>query len=435
MENYEQLFKEISLIKTKYDELHRQTGRKFNLFQIIGVAEDERRICKIIAELLNPKGCHYQGAAYLKLFVENVLIGEKRFNADYFNNFDYDNAIVITEYTVKEKQGNGNYGFIDIVIKDSTKFIPIEVKINAADQEHQCFRYYTEASMYDKNTKVCYLTLNCHEPDGNSLCYTSNIKLNEDQYFCASFQEDILYWLNQCLKQNSTIRLAPIREILLQLISSLECVLGVNEEDVKMELKSLVGSSSSYMKSARDIVDCIKEVKVEMLKKVLFALEAEVDTIAYSKGFLKDTNNDYYKKEIDKLNGFYDAKNNYGSGFSYKMTDINKEYELYFRVDIEKDLAAGFCIFNSRENKLSIVDSGLLCEIKKYLKEIPLIIESVWVYYELLPDKNIEKALNFKDELNNDLYYSLYDNEKFHKLIDECTEAIKKIMDMYKSIY
>ncbi len=432
MENYEQLLKEISLINKKYDELHRQTGRQFNLFQIIGVAEDERKICKIIAELLNPKGCHCQGADYLKLFIENVLIGEERFNADYFNNFDYDNAIVITEHAIDGKQENGNYGYIDIVIRDSTRFIPIEVKIFAIDQEHQCFRYHTEALEYDKNTKVCYLTLDSHVPSENSLCDINKIKLDENQYFCISFKEDIISWLNECLKQNSTIRLAPIREILLQLISSLEYVLGVNEEDVRMELKSIIGSSSSNMKSAIDIANCIKDVKVDMLDKVLVALEDEIDPLVVERGFVKDSDHSYYKKEYEQLKKFYDADKNSCSGFSYKIDSINQDFELWFRIDIDKDLAAGFCTFNVKENKLLISDVNTQLAIRSKFPKIPsgFCINDTWVYYELLPENDDSRALNFKRY--NDLYYSLYDDEKFKEFINNCKATITRVMDICK---
>ena len=93
--------------------------------------------------LINPKGSHYQGYTYLKMFVEEVLNMK-------FNDYDYKKAVVKREYVIC----NGRR--VDLVIEIADKVIPIEVKIYAKDQENQCYDYYKYCA---KNSNVFYLTL------------------------------------------------------------------------------------------------------------------------------------------------------------------------------------------------------------------------------------------------------------------------------------
>ena len=106
-----------------YDEKYRKTGLKYNVFKIARIYEKEVIMCRIIADLLNPKGSHYKGDLYLKLFWETV--SPKIENAP---KLDTPNAKVTTEYSIDARRR------IDIAIEDGTVFIPIEVKIKAGEQ-------------------------------------------------------------------------------------------------------------------------------------------------------------------------------------------------------------------------------------------------------------------------------------------------------------
>ncbi len=78
----ELLLSEVSHISKKYELINQKTGGYFNIFDIANISNDEVFVCKFIHELINPRGSHYQGYTYLKLFVENVL--SMRFkNSDY----------------------------------------------------------------------------------------------------------------------------------------------------------------------------------------------------------------------------------------------------------------------------------------------------------------------------------------------------------------
>jgi hypothetical protein len=133
------------------DALAQATGEHFNIFQILRVGHLEVKThSPILGELLNPKGRHGQGAAFLRLFLARFEVRE----------FDTETATVKLEYHVgqiTEKSG----GRIDIVVKDSKgAAIVIENKIYAGDQDNQMMRYrevYPHAELF-------YLTLDGREP-------------------------------------------------------------------------------------------------------------------------------------------------------------------------------------------------------------------------------------------------------------------------------
>lgn len=78
---------------------------------------------RFLYSMLNPKGLHYQGSMFLKLFLEELPAGLRIF-------IDPERAKVI-----REKDS------IDILIHDGEHALVIENKINASDQRYQISRY------------------------------------------------------------------------------------------------------------------------------------------------------------------------------------------------------------------------------------------------------------------------------------------------------
>jgi hypothetical protein len=78
---------------------------------------------RFLCSMLNPKGQHYQGNVFLKLFLEELPVGLRNF-------IDPERAMVI-----REKDS------IDILIHDGEHALVIENKINAPDQRYQISRY------------------------------------------------------------------------------------------------------------------------------------------------------------------------------------------------------------------------------------------------------------------------------------------------------
>ena len=73
MDNAKMLLLEISKLSERIKQINESTGGLFNIFDITSVSHDEVTICRVIYELINPKGSHYQKGKYLKMFCEKVL--------------------------------------------------------------------------------------------------------------------------------------------------------------------------------------------------------------------------------------------------------------------------------------------------------------------------------------------------------------------------
>lgn len=83
----------------------------YNIFQVLGVAEKEVIMCRMLVDLLNPKGSHGQGSAFLKGFLGQVLQLE-------YTDKQLSTAVVYKEYPIP-----GSERRIDIVIETQNRFI------------------------------------------------------------------------------------------------------------------------------------------------------------------------------------------------------------------------------------------------------------------------------------------------------------------------
>ena len=114
----------LEIISAKLSEINQNEKRfaygQYNIFEVLGIESNEVRICRFLADLLDPKGKHGCDILFVKLFMD--MLG-----SDY-RNYDYSllkNTTVFTEYP------SDNDRRIDIVISNAKIFLPIEVKIYA----------------------------------------------------------------------------------------------------------------------------------------------------------------------------------------------------------------------------------------------------------------------------------------------------------------
>lgn len=412
----EKLLLEVSAISKKYEMINKMTGGYFNIFDIAGISTDEVKICRIIYELINPNGSHYQGDKYLKLFVKYVLG-----IADNFSDEDYKNIRVFKEYKIEDDRR------IDLVIESSNIFIPIEVKIKAEDQERQCYDYYKRA----KNSKVYYLSLNGKKPSKESAKGLSEIidKYGNIEGYTEveqiSFGNHILLWLEKCVEYQETIKIASIREILLQLMSIIRRLTNQSEGGIEMETVSIISNSSESIKSAIEIANCLNKAKIVMLEKVLSELEKRVDVIANMKGFNKENSYYYYKNDKGLTKSFYNYQKTTYPGINYYCSKINDDIDLWYRIEIKDTIFAGFCAFDKRINKEIVVDDSLKEQIKKKFLKLNINPDGWWINYEYLPNENDNP--NFKN--HNKAYYNLYDSLKFESFINNSANIIEGMID------
>ena len=113
-----------------FNRRHEEKENVYNIFKVLGVSQKEVIMCRMLFDLLNPRGKHGQGHTFLKLFLKDVLGIE-------FEECLLKEAKVYKEYLIPKSNKR-----IDIAISIGERFIPIEVKINARDQLSQCYDYY-----------------------------------------------------------------------------------------------------------------------------------------------------------------------------------------------------------------------------------------------------------------------------------------------------
>lgn len=404
MDNIQKILSEISIISKKHDQIDQSTGRCFNIFDITNISDKEVQICRVIAELINPKGRHYQKGKYLKLFCETVL-GIIDVTIDNCNRAKIDREKVID----KDRR-------IDLFIEIADKKIPIETKIGAPDLDGQCKDYFN----YAKNSPIYYLTSDGHEPSPDS-----RVDLTDEQLTCISFETHILQWLGECLKDKETIKLSPIREILLQFEAVVRNLTGQLEEDKAMEIKELLTQSSENMKSAVAIEKNIKYAKIDIMKKLFGEIE-----IALGKDTCSNFRS-YNAKNYELCNDYYKTGKSTLPGINYFWKNTSKkDVVIWLRVQINHRIYVG--LYSAKNNE----DAGIQLDendIEKLLGELKPDINDWKVYLEYLPkggcniaDDNPETP-NFKEL--NPAFFDLFDDNKRKEFIDESVQRIKNLME------
>lgn len=395
--NIELLLQEISAISKKYDLINQKTGGLFNVFKIANIVTDEVTICRVIYELLSPTGSHYQGITYLKLFVKKVLKIE-------MSESELASAAVYREFYIDENRR------IDIVIRTKERLIPIEVKIYAGDQQNQCYDYYQKAI----NSSLFYLTRFGDFPSD----YSTN-GLTDKQVKAISFSDDILNWLEKCLEQKETIKIAPIREVILQYMSAIRSFTNQMEDGKEMEIKDVIMKSPENMRSAIAIEGSVTECKIDLMEKLLKAIEEKVGRKKL------DNEYDYAVNEGEKVNKFYRRKSSTYPGISYLYkSSIKPNVDIWVRIEIDDLIFVGYCVpYQQKSGKQRLSEDEIINHIK-WIDEP--VIENWWAYYEILPDDNDDVAPDFR---NADEYYlKLFNEAQFDSFVSICVNKINELL-------
>ena len=326
----DKLLGEVTAISKKYALINQKTGANFNIFDIADIATDEVVVCKLICELLDCRGSHGQDDAFFRLFVNEVLELD-------FSELDYQTAVVHREY-------NANRRRIDIVITSLNHLIPIEVKLFSGDQDGQCFDY----AKTRVNSDLYYLTLDERLPGENS-AEGLNPELDESGKVISyegikliTFRCHIVNWINKCLALPEVIKIAPIREILLQFKDVLLKLTGQKEGGEKMEVVSTILSSPDTLKSAIEIEKAMPEVKANIMKNILHELKWLFEDSGHA--IIYD-----YEQQVDD---YYTSRTKTFPGFGVEVARL-ENIALVFYVEIEWFFVYGFSLAEVENGKQS----------------------------------------------------------------------------------
>ena len=264
----EKLLSDLNLVlqKSKVKEHENYLkGEKFNIFRVCGVDHYETTHSAILAEFLNPKGCHGQGTKYLHLFLN--MLKEKGLPFTFSDN----DVSVFTEYPIAN-------GRLDILLRNSeSQAVVIENKIYACEQTGQLRRYGEWASKEYKDYSIIYLTL-----DGKD-----SGTADSENYIRISYSKDILHWMLECAKESFDIPF--VRETIKQYVNHLKMLTNNTMDDgSKKEFINLLLENyevtSEIMNRKDDFVDAaVRNCLLPELKHIAEKFELKMSD---EEGFL-----------------------------------------------------------------------------------------------------------------------------------------------------
>ena len=287
----QRFFQEVASICALGQEQQEERNRKgenYNLFSILSIERYELKHSALIANLLDPKGSHGCGDAFLRAFFEIALKERTYLFEDCTLPHSY------TEYYTGPIAGDTG-GRIDILVesKSSHYGLIIENKIYAGDQDKQLTRYdnYGKETFGADGYLLVYLTLYGCDASKESTATKSAEKVG---YLRLSYAEDILCWLEQCARLADNKPL--VRESLNQYIRTIKQLTyqDMNRENIE-EIIDLAVDHPEVVATLSSKRDAIAQ---GIRKKYIFD---ELKKYADQKGWLYDDSESSYNEEEPKI--------------------------------------------------------------------------------------------------------------------------------------
>ena len=273
----QRFFREVASIcaleQAQQEERNRK-GENYNLFSILNIERYELKHSALIANLLDPKGSHGCGDAFLRAFFEIALKGTA---------YPFESSTLPDSYT-EHYTGpivGDTGGLIDILVKSSRYGLIIENKIYAGDQDKQLTRYdnYGKETFGAGRYHLVYLTLYGDDASKES---TATKSAEEVAYLRLSYAENILRWLEQCARLADNKPL--VRESLNQYIRTIKQLTyqDMNQKNIRKIIDLAVDHPEvvATLSSKRDAI------AQGIRKKYIFA---KLKKYADQKGWLFDS--------------------------------------------------------------------------------------------------------------------------------------------------
>lgn len=402
---------------TAHNSQSQPNGSSLNLIELLRLSCDETKMCKILAEILNPQGSHFQGDKFLNSFfsILNITPLHGELSA----------AKVITEYPTGESRR------IDIAILTPLRFVPIEVKIYAKDQPAQCKSYFDFAASLNKpcQSPVYYLSLDGHLPSGEGASGLTPNSNGYNEVIPLSFLSHIIPWLKECINICHTH--TPVAFTLEQIKYSIERLCGKVDNELKNKISTLISDNPKTLKAAVAISESISTARTAMLLKLFSALEAEMKK-AYPHLEQLTDKFDYKFNNNDTINNFYKHKASTCPALTYRYKKLDNNTEIWFRIEVDFNLFCGFVTAKNGENPqkqvLSDKEITLHFNFSHLSQPLDYYQDGWWIYWEYLPLDDPDAAYTPNFKYNNDIFYNLFDENFFQAFIADCTASISSML-------
>lgn len=263
----------ICALEQAQQEERNRKGENYNLFSILRIEDSELKHSALIANLLAPKGSHGCGDAFLRAFFEIALKG----TAYPFESCTLPDSD--TEYYTGPIAGDTG-GRIDILVKSSRYGLIIENKIYAGDQDKQLTRYdnYGKETFGADGYHLVYLTLYGCDASKES---TATKSAEEVGYLRLSYAEDILRWLEQCVRLADNKPL--VRESLNQYIRTIK---QLTYQDMNQKnIRKIIDLAADHPEVVATLSSKRDAIAQRIIEKYIFP---ELRKYAAKKGWLFD---------------------------------------------------------------------------------------------------------------------------------------------------
>ena len=287
----QRFFQKVEKICTHEQALQKERyhkGENYSLFSILRIEGSELKHSALIANLLDPKGSHGCGDAFLRAFFE-IALKERAYPFE-----DCTSLRSSTECYIGPIAGDTG-GRIDILVesKSSHYGLIIENKIYAGDQDKQLTRYdnYGKKTFGADRYLLVYLTLFGSEASEGSITSEGSQKVN---YLCLSYAKDILSWLKECVQQADNKPL--VRESLNQYIQTIK---QLTYQDMNQEnIQKIIDLAIDHPEVVATLSSNCDAIAQGIRKKYIFA---ELKKYADQKGWLYDDSESSYNEEEPKI--------------------------------------------------------------------------------------------------------------------------------------
>lgn len=394
-----ELLREAKKVISEQAEVNQRNGAGFNIFSVLHIKTDEVNThCRFLYELLNPHGSHAMKDAFLREFFTLVL-GKVYPNSP---------VHVYREYPITRRSN----GRIDLLIEGKGFCYPVEVKINAGDQELQ-IRRYADYAAYAKDYQVYYLTLFGSEPSERS----TDIE-NQPSVVCLSFSREIRAWLKKCEELAASI--SPVSEVIRQYTDLIDELTHNEQEDESAKrIKALVTASRGSYESAVAIANIMPSVYTDIMLRVFDEIREHIG------GRLRLLRADYQEKAQN-----YNCvpNDNAFPSLVYYLTHQEKDISLCLIIEVYWCLYAGLACYDQDGNRLAepskeIYDAGNGEEWDELFSTLQLLDDWKDAWIHVLPYEN---PLDFWNV--DGIFPDLFDPEKHREIMQQIFAEIDELI-------
>lgn len=393
-------FSEIYSIYEEQRKYETDQCLNFNIFSILNIERREVDTHSLfLYELLNPYGSHNHHSLFLKSFLNHVL----QLN-------DYGS---ILNHGVKREDPTKFGRRIDFTIETTQYQIAIEMKIDADDQTNQLYDYYMEMNerarnldSEKQNIKIYYLTL-----FGNPASKKSLNNLNNNDYECISFCNDILRWINHCI--DISYSKAVVKELLNQYKVLLEIITNQNTNLQAKTMKIITQNKKNFI-AAYETYKSFEGVATKLETSFWYTLTNKISQMEINGFNAKKISEEDVRK----------ARN--------ASSDVNSEINIYFDIfnlDINNKVMLKVGHDNSSQGIYTTIYKEELGQWSKNHNEIKIhkaitkvsfpLHKKSWSYGYGIINSNIQLR-------NENLYEA---KNKIDQLVDQVVKLVSEVTD------